>query len=118
MIVDDKWITIGSANMDNDGFKNSTEVDLGITSPVLAQQLRVKLWREHLTEEADSSNYSVDLNSFDEGFSAWRTLASDNGTRILRGERIRGQIYYYNFEEMKCPPPYASARGGNKFKLF
>lgn len=118
MIVDDKWITIGSANMDNDGFKNSTEVDLGITSPVLAQQLRVKLWREHLTEAADSSNNSVDLTSFDEGFNAWKTLATDNGKRIIRGERIRGQIYYYNFEEMKCPPPYTNARGGNKFKLF
>ena len=118
MIVDDKWITIGSANMDNDGFKNSTEVDLGITSPILAQQLRVKLWSEHLTEEDDSSNNRVDLNSFDEGFDAWKALASDNGTRILRGERIRGHVYYYNFEEMKCPPPYANARGGNKFKLF
>jgi phosphatidylserine/phosphatidylglycerophosphate/cardiolipin synthase-like enzyme len=118
MIVDDKWITIGSANMDNDGFKNSTEVDLGITSPLLAQQLRVKLWSEHLTEEDDSSNNRVDLSSFDEGFDAWKAVASDNGTRILRGEGIRGHIYYYNFEKMKCPPPYANARGGNKFKLF
>ena len=68
---------------------------------VLAQQLRVKLWSERLTVEVDSSNNSVDLNSFDEGFNAWKTLASDNGTRILRGERIRGQIYYYNFEAKK-----------------
>ncbi|HET7148578.1 MAG TPA: phospholipase D family protein [Candidatus Nitrosopolaris sp.] len=118
MIVDDKWITIGSANMDNDGYKNSTEVDLGITSPVIAQQFRVKLWREHLVEEADSSNYNVDLNSFDEGFNAWKTLASDNGSRILRGERMLGRVYYYNFEQMECPPPYANARGGNKFKWF
>jgi hypothetical protein len=71
-----------------------------------------------LTEEDDSSNNRVDLNSFDEGFDAWKVVASDNGTRILRGEGIRGHIYYYNFEEMKCPPPYANARGGNKFKLF
>jgi len=118
MIVDDKWITIGSANMDNDGFKNSTEVDLGITSPILAQQLRVKLWSEHLTGGNDSSNNRVELNSFDEGFDAWKAVASDNGARILRGEGIRGHIYYHNFEEMNCPPPYANAIGCNKFKLF
>ena len=82
MIVDDKWITIGSANMDNDGFKNSTEVDLGITSPILAQQLRVKLWSEHLTGGNDSSNNRVELNSFDEGFDAWKAVAIDNGARI------------------------------------
>ena len=118
MIVDDKWITIGSANMDNDGVKNSTEVDLGITSPTLAQLLRVKLWNEHLTGGDDSSNNRVDLTSFDEGFDAWKAVASDNGTRVLRGERIRGHVYYYNFEEMECPPPYANARDCNKFKLF
>ena len=50
-----------------------------------------------------------------ESFDLWKV---DNGTRILRGEHIRGHIYFYNFEEMKCPPPYANAKGGNKFKLF
>jgi phosphatidylserine/phosphatidylglycerophosphate/cardiolipin synthase-like enzyme len=48
MIVDDKWITIGSANTDKNGFKDSTEVNLGITSGQLAKELRMRLWYEHL----------------------------------------------------------------------
>jgi phosphatidylserine/phosphatidylglycerophosphate/cardiolipin synthase-like enzyme len=35
MIVDDKWITIGSANTDRDGFKDSTEFDLAVISTTL-----------------------------------------------------------------------------------
>jgi phosphatidylserine/phosphatidylglycerophosphate/cardiolipin synthase-like enzyme len=45
--VDDRWITIGSANIDKNGFKDSTEVNLGITSSLLAKQLRKRLWAEH-----------------------------------------------------------------------
>jgi phosphatidylserine/phosphatidylglycerophosphate/cardiolipin synthase-like enzyme len=48
MIVDDKWITIGSANTDKNGFKDSTEVNFGITSMPLAKELRMRLWYEHL----------------------------------------------------------------------
>ena len=54
MIVDDKWITVGSPNTDRDGFEASTEFDLDIVSATLRRRLRVKLWREHL--KTDSSN--------------------------------------------------------------
>ena len=40
LIVDDKWITVGSANTDKNGFKDSTEVNIGITSSSLAKELR------------------------------------------------------------------------------
>lgn len=127
MIVDDKWITIRSANTDRDGFKDSTEFDLAVISTTLAQQLRVKLWREHLNvDDVDSfpysssyapSSYNTNLYNFDEGFEAWEKLADDNG-RVLKRESIRGHVYYYNFEEMNCPPPYPNAKGGNKFRIF
>jgi phosphatidylserine/phosphatidylglycerophosphate/cardiolipin synthase-like enzyme len=130
MIVDDKWITIGSANTDRDGFKDSTEFDLGIVSVTVAQELRVKLWREHLkTDDAidyfssspQSSRYNdnaANLYNFEEGFEAWEKLAEDNGKRVRTHESIRGHVYYYNFQEMNYPPPYQQAKGGNKFRLF
>jgi phosphatidylserine/phosphatidylglycerophosphate/cardiolipin synthase-like enzyme len=85
VIVDDKWITIGSANTDRDGLEYSTEFDLGIVSANLSQGLRAKLWREHLkAEDMDSSSSSplptsvrsnnntpIDLYNFEEGFEAW-----------------------------------------------
>jgi phosphatidylserine/phosphatidylglycerophosphate/cardiolipin synthase-like enzyme len=126
MIVDDKWITIGSANTDRDGFKDSTEFDLAVISTTLAQQLRVKLWREHLnvddvgsfpySSSSAPSSYNTNLYNFDEGFEAWE--ADDNGKRVLKRESIHGHVYYYNFEEMNCPPPYPNAKGGNKFRIF
>jgi phosphatidylserine/phosphatidylglycerophosphate/cardiolipin synthase-like enzyme len=116
MIVDDKWITIGSANTDRDGFSDSTEFDLSVVSTTLAQEVRVKLWREHLKIDAQSSSNS-NLYDFDDGFKAWEQLADDNGKRIRNNEAIRGHVYYYNFEEMNCPPPYPAAKGGNRFRL-
>jgi phosphatidylserine/phosphatidylglycerophosphate/cardiolipin synthase-like enzyme len=116
MIVDDKWITIGSANTDRDGFRDSTEFDLAIVSTTLAQKLRVKLWREHLEVDVTSSSHS-DLYDFNDGFKAWEQLADDNGKRIRNNEAIDGHVYHYNFEEMSCPPPYPTAKGGNRFRL-
>jgi phosphatidylserine/phosphatidylglycerophosphate/cardiolipin synthase-like enzyme len=128
LIVDDKWITVGSANTDRDGFKDSTEFDLGIVSANVAQELRVKLWREHLKtydtvdySSQQSSRYSdnaANLYNFEEGFEAWEKLAEDNGKRVQTHESIRGHVYYYNFQEMNYPPPYQQAKGGNKFRLF
>jgi phosphatidylserine/phosphatidylglycerophosphate/cardiolipin synthase-like enzyme len=117
MIVDDKWITVGSANTDRDGFEASTEFDLGITSSTLAHRLRLKLWTEHMGETLQNSP-NLDLNDFDEGFRAWERVANDNGKRVERDEAIKGHIYYYNFREMKFPPPYPGAKGGNKFRWF
>jgi phosphatidylserine/phosphatidylglycerophosphate/cardiolipin synthase-like enzyme len=87
MITDDRWIIIGSANTDRDGFNDSTEFDLGITSTSLAQQLRAKLWREHLKEYI-SSNNNINLKDFNKGFEAWDKVANDNGKRVQKGEAI------------------------------
>jgi phosphatidylserine/phosphatidylglycerophosphate/cardiolipin synthase-like enzyme len=118
MIVDDKWITIGSANTDRDGFEASTEFDLGINSSRLAIQLRAKLWTEHIgVRQHDLIEFPyTNLNNFDEGFELLEKVAQDNGERVQRGESIKGHIYYYNFEEMKFPTPYLGAKGGNKFR--
>jgi phosphatidylserine/phosphatidylglycerophosphate/cardiolipin synthase-like enzyme len=124
MIIDDKWITIGSANMDRDGFRDSSELDLGILAPTPARQLRVKLWREHLGghnnkntgDDIDNTIKDANLDSFDEGFRAWEKLADDNGKRALKNEAISGHVYYHNFEEMNLPPPYIGAKDDTKFK--
>jgi phosphatidylserine/phosphatidylglycerophosphate/cardiolipin synthase-like enzyme len=128
MIIDDKWITVGSANTDRDGFEDSTEFDLGIVSANLSQRLRVKLWREHLRVDdmdsfpplhsSEANNIHINLYNFEEGFNAWETLAEENGKRVRKRESILGHIYYYNFEEMNYPPPYPQAKGSNKFRLF
>ncbi|HXG05709.1 MAG TPA: phosphatidylserine/phosphatidylglycerophosphate/cardiolipin synthase family protein [Nitrososphaera sp.] len=111
MIVDDKWITIGSANIDKNGFKDSSEFNLGITSPRLASELRTKLWKEHLQDAALDAG-------FEHGFYAWERTANENGQRVSEGRTMRGHAYYYNFEEMGMPPPYADAKGSASFELL
>ncbi len=111
MIVDDKWITIGSANIDKNGFRDSSEFNLGITSPRLASELRMRLWKEHLQD--------VSLEpDFEQGFHAWEKAANENGRYVSEGKMMKGHVYYYNFEEMGMPPPYPDAKGSTKFELL
>ncbi|MDN5846020.1 MAG: phospholipase D-like domain-containing protein [Candidatus Nitrosocosmicus sp.] len=110
LISDDNWIKIGSANMDKKGFRDSVEFDLGITSPKLAQEIRIRLWKEHLNQNSQNSHSKTDLHNFEEGFNYWITMADDNGRRVQNNEPIQGHIYYYNFEEVNLPSPYLNAK--------
>ena len=110
MIVDDQWMTVGSANIDKNCFKDSSELNVGVASPGLARELRERLWKEHLQ---DSSNFD-----FEQGFSAWERLANENGWRVSDGKSMRGYVYYYNFEEMNFLPPYPDAKRSTSFELL
>ena len=103
--------------MDRKGFKDSTELDIGVTSPKLAKQTRVKLWNEHLSHENPSLS-SFDLNDFESGFKAWEILAKDNGKRVRDNEPIQGHVYHYNFEELNFPSLPLSKRQIDKEKII
>jgi len=47
-IVDDRWITVGSANLNAHSFFNDTEVNVALCDPDLARATRLRLWAEHL----------------------------------------------------------------------
>jgi phosphatidylserine/phosphatidylglycerophosphate/cardiolipin synthase-like enzyme len=47
-IVDDRWLTIGSANLNEHSLFNDTEVNLVTCDPELARATRERLWAEHL----------------------------------------------------------------------
>ena len=47
-VVDDKWLTIGSANLNEHSLFNDTEVNVLTLDPGLARQTRLRLWAEHL----------------------------------------------------------------------
>jgi phosphatidylserine/phosphatidylglycerophosphate/cardiolipin synthase-like enzyme len=48
MIVDDLWSTIGSANLNNRGMRDDTEMNVATLDADLAHGLRLLLWAEHL----------------------------------------------------------------------
>jgi phosphatidylserine/phosphatidylglycerophosphate/cardiolipin synthase-like enzyme len=47
-IVDDLWSTVGSANLNNRGMRDDTEMNVATLNPELAHGLRLLLWAEHL----------------------------------------------------------------------
>lgn len=47
-IVDDRWLTVGSANLNEHSLFNDTEVNVVTDDPRLARDTRLRLWGEHL----------------------------------------------------------------------
>jgi phosphatidylserine/phosphatidylglycerophosphate/cardiolipin synthase-like enzyme len=52
-IVDDAWIAVGSANLNEHSLFNDTEVDVVSTDAGLARETRLRLWAEHLEREVE-----------------------------------------------------------------
>ena len=48
-IVDDRWLTVGSANLNAHSLLNDTEMNVVTDDPELARDTRLRLWSEHLS---------------------------------------------------------------------
>jgi phosphatidylserine/phosphatidylglycerophosphate/cardiolipin synthase-like enzyme len=51
-IVDDAWLTVGSANLNEHSLFNDTELNVVTHDPQLARATRLRLWSEHLERPA------------------------------------------------------------------
>jgi phosphatidylserine/phosphatidylglycerophosphate/cardiolipin synthase-like enzyme len=52
-IVDDRWLTVGSANLNAHSLLNDTEMNVCTDDRALARDTRVRLWAEHLDVEPE-----------------------------------------------------------------
>jgi phosphatidylserine/phosphatidylglycerophosphate/cardiolipin synthase-like enzyme len=77
-IVDDAWLAIGSANLNEHSLFNDSEVDVVTCDPELARATRLRLWAEHLEGSADGDPARV----IDE---RWRPIASEQLERRRAG---------------------------------
>jgi phosphatidylserine/phosphatidylglycerophosphate/cardiolipin synthase-like enzyme len=81
-IVDDRWLTLGSANLNEHSLFNDTEMNIVTHDPELARGLRLRLWAEHL--ECDPVELGGDTTQVvDE---RWRPRAEEQLARARRGE--------------------------------
>jgi phosphatidylserine/phosphatidylglycerophosphate/cardiolipin synthase-like enzyme len=81
-IVDDKWLTLGSANLNEHSLFNDTEMNVVTCDPALARDTRLRLWSEHL--ERPLSVVSGDpVRVVDE---LWKPIAEEQDARRRRGE--------------------------------
>jgi phosphatidylserine/phosphatidylglycerophosphate/cardiolipin synthase-like enzyme len=61
-IVDDRWLTVGSANLNEHSLFNDSEMNVVSCDPALVRATRLRLWSEHLElpiEEIDRDPTSV-----------------------------------------------------------
>ena len=81
-IVDDAWLTIGSANLNEHSFFNDTEVNLVTCDPTIAREVRLRLWAEHL-ERSPGEVSGEPVGVID---NLWRPIAGEQLERRKRGE--------------------------------
>ncbi len=81
-IIDDRWLTIGSANLNAHSLLNDTEMNVVTDDPELARDTRVRLWSEHLEVEratiADEQPHTVVDDR-------WRPIAFEQLERLRAG---------------------------------
>jgi phosphatidylserine/phosphatidylglycerophosphate/cardiolipin synthase-like enzyme len=81
-IVDDRWLTLGSANLNAHSFFNDSEVNVVTCDPDVARGTRLALWSEHLELPLDDvGGDPADL--FDR---VWAPVARRERQRSARGE--------------------------------
>jgi phosphatidylserine/phosphatidylglycerophosphate/cardiolipin synthase-like enzyme len=73
-IVDDAWLTVGSANLNAHSFYNDTEMNAVVHDEAFVRAARLRLWSEHLEQDAAGEPSRV----VDE---LWRPLAEEQSTR-------------------------------------
>ena len=80
-IVDDRWLTIGSANLNEHSLFNDTEMNIVTLDPNLARTTRIRLWAEHL--ERPETDLDADPVTIID--SLWKPLAEEQLHRSLAG---------------------------------
>jgi phosphatidylserine/phosphatidylglycerophosphate/cardiolipin synthase-like enzyme len=82
-IIDDRWLTVGSANLNAHSLLNDTEMNLVTDDPELARAARLRLWAEHLEVDADTIAGDAPHTVVDE---RWRGIAFEQLERRDAGE--------------------------------
>lgn len=83
-IIDDEWLTIGSANLNNRGFVTDSEINVVVQDRGLATDLRVDLWAEHLALSREEVEQTDPIALIDQ---RWRDRATANAAIMGDGDR-------------------------------
>ena len=87
-IVDDEWMTIGSANLNEHSFFNDTEMNVVTCDPQLARETRLRLWAEHLERSVEE----VSGEPAQVVDALWRPIAAEQLARRRRGEPLTHRL--------------------------
>jgi phosphatidylserine/phosphatidylglycerophosphate/cardiolipin synthase-like enzyme len=87
-IVDDAWLTVGSANLNEHSFFNDTEMNVVTCDPTVARETRLRLWAEHLERSVEEVS-GEPVRVIDE---LWRPIAGEQLERRKRGEPLTHRL--------------------------
>jgi hypothetical protein len=88
-IVDDKFVSIGSSNMDSLSFFKSSEINLNVYSSSIAIETKERIVREHL----EYFNKQMSTN-FKYIFQAFERVAKENHESLLKSGKLVGRIVH------------------------
>jgi phosphatidylserine/phosphatidylglycerophosphate/cardiolipin synthase-like enzyme len=81
-IVDDRWLTVGSANLNAHSLFNDTEMNLATDDAELVSRVRTRLWAEHLELSPQALAGVAPASVVDE---RWRPVAEEQLARREAG---------------------------------
>jgi phosphatidylserine/phosphatidylglycerophosphate/cardiolipin synthase-like enzyme len=87
-IVDDTWLTIGSANLNEHSLFNDTEMNIVTHDPELARDTRLRLWSEHLELPVDQ----VDHEPVDVIDNLWKPISRQQLERRNAGQELTHRL--------------------------
>jgi phosphatidylserine/phosphatidylglycerophosphate/cardiolipin synthase-like enzyme len=87
-IVDDHWMTIGSANLNEHSLFNDSEVNIVTCDAELARNTRLRLWAEHL--ERDIDDVTGDPTQLID--SVWKPIANEQMKRLENEEPLTHRL--------------------------
>ena len=87
-IVDDAWLTLGSANLNEHSFFNDTEMNVVTCDAAVVRETRLRLWSEHLERSIDECSGDP-TRVIDE---LWRPTAVEQRQRLERGEPLTHRL--------------------------
>ena len=87
-IVDDAWLTLGSANLNEHSLFNDTEMNVVAHDPELADRTRRRLWAEHLELPVDEVPADP-IEAIDE---LWKPISKEQLERRTEGRPLTHRL--------------------------
>ena len=87
-VVDDRWFTIGSANLNEHSLFNDSELNVVSLDPGLARDARLELWAEHLETSVDE----IDDDSTRIVDELWVPIANEQLDRLEAGAPLSHRL--------------------------
>ncbi|MGE5272210.1 MAG: phospholipase D-like domain-containing protein [Verrucomicrobiota bacterium] len=87
-IVDDAWLTLGSANLNDHSLFNDTEMNVVTHDATIARQTRLRLWAEHL--ELEIEQIAADPSQVIDDY--WKPISKEQWARRRAGKPLTHRL--------------------------